>query len=176
MACQVCEKKKNFIRKIFLAIHVSPSKVCSMETQTALALEASKLPSSKLAAFMFAGNATFTVRSEKTGTRFTFKVRQPKPDSPHFVSVLTGTDNEGDFSFLGSVFNYENYCHGKRSPISPESLSAKAAQWVVSRVIRGEDLKGCEVWHAGKCGRCGRKLTVPESIETGLGPECATRV
>jgi hypothetical protein len=24
-----------------------------------------------------------------------------------------------------------------------------------------------EVWHEGKCGRCGRRLAVPESVETG---------
>jgi hypothetical protein len=30
------------------------------------------------------------------------------------------------------------------------------------------------VWHEGRCGRCGRKLTVPESIESGFGPECAS--
>ncbi|MGQ4872128.1 MAG: DUF6011 domain-containing protein, partial [Candidatus Thorarchaeota archaeon] len=26
------------------------------------------------------------------------------------------------------------------------------------------------IWHEGKCGRCGRRLTVPESIESGYGP------
>lgn len=39
----------------------------------------------------------------------------------------------------------------------------------------GQDLPECEVWHEGRCGRCGRKLTVPESIETGIGPDCAKR-
>jgi hypothetical protein len=29
-----------------------------------------------------------------------------------------------------------------------------------------------EVWHEGKCGKCGRTLTVPSSIESGIGPEC----
>lgn len=29
-----------------------------------------------------------------------------------------------------------------------------------------------EVWHNGSCGRCHRKLTDPDSIETGFGPEC----
>jgi hypothetical protein len=27
--------------------------------------------------------------------------------------------------------------------------------------------------HEGKCGRCGRLLTVPSSIESGIGPECS---
>ena len=30
-----------------------------------------------------------------------------------------------------------------------------------------------EVWHEGRCGRCGRKLTTPQSVETGFGPVCA---
>jgi hypothetical protein len=34
---------------------------------------------------------------------------------------------------------------------------------------------GVEVWHEGHCMRCGRALTVPESISTGLGPVCAGR-
>lgn len=30
--------------------------------------------------------------------------------------------------------------------------------------------------HAGRCGKCARLLTVPESIELGFGPECAGKV
>lgn len=29
------------------------------------------------------------------------------------------------------------------------------------------------VWHTGRCGRCAKELSVPESIATGLGPVCA---
>jgi hypothetical protein len=29
-----------------------------------------------------------------------------------------------------------------------------------------------EFWHEGRCGRCGRRLTVPDSIASGYGPEC----
>jgi hypothetical protein len=32
------------------------------------------------------------------------------------------------------------------------------------------------VRHEGKCGRCGRTLTVPESIDRGIGPECAGKI
>lgn len=131
---------------------------------------------SNLKAFILAGNATVTVRSQKTGTRFTFKVRQPKPDSPHFVSLMNGPDNEGDFAFIGSVFASGEYRHGTRSAISPDAPSAKAARWVVSRVMADKPLDGCEVWHEGRCGKCNRKLTVPESIESGIGPECAKKL
>jgi hypothetical protein len=29
-----------------------------------------------------------------------------------------------------------------------------------------------EVMHEGRCACCGRPLTVPESIERGIGPDC----
>ena len=30
-----------------------------------------------------------------------------------------------------------------------------------------------KVFHSGKCGKCGKKLTTPESIKSGLGPYCS---
>ncbi len=138
-------------------------------------IESAPVAPSNLRDFILAGNATFTVRSEKTGNRFTFKVRQPNNSVPHFVSVLSGTDNENDFTFLGAIFN-EKFYQPSAKKVSLSSPSAIAAKWVVSRVIAGQSLAGCEVWHEGKCGRCGRKLTVPESIETGIGPECLRRM
>lgn len=126
--------------------------------------------------FILAGNATFTVRSEKTGTRFTFRVRQPKPTTPHFVSLLTGPDNENSYTYLGTIFNGTEFAHGRKSTITPDAAGAIAARWVFNRILQGLDLNNCEVWHEGRCGRCGRKLTVPESIESGFGPECITRI
>lgn len=125
--------------------------------------------------FALAGKATLTFRSKKTGTRFTYKVTL-KDGSPAFVSVLTGSDNEGDFTYLGTIFEGADYKHGKKSRISEAAPSAKAFAWVWERVARGVLPEGIEVWHEGRCGRCGRKLTVPESVESGLGPECAGKV
>lgn len=126
------------------------------------------------ARFALAGNATFTIVSKKTGTRFTYRVRQAETGGAHFVSVLTGADNESDYAFLGTIFP-RGFFHGKKSRIGADAPSAKAFAWFWRHVVQGK-VDGCEVWHEGKCGRCGRKLTVPESIETGLGPECAGRV
>ncbi len=68
--------------------------------------------------FILAGNALFTVENVATGNRFTFMVRQPDDDKPHFVSVLTGPDNESDYAFLGTVFEAARYHHGRRSRIA----------------------------------------------------------
>lgn len=126
--------------------------------------------------FALAGNATFTVTSRKTGTRFTFRVRQPKDNTPHFVSLLNGPDNENSFCFLGTIFNGENFVHGKKSHVGPDAPSALAFKWVWAHRNDPTLTEKVEIHHEGRCCRCGRKLTVPESIESGIGPECASRM
>lgn len=129
-----------------------------------------------LADFVKAGNSTFTVVSRATGVRFTLRVRQPKPDAPHFVSVLTGPDNGAAYTFVGSLFSDGSYRHGRRSRISESAPSAKACAWLFRNLADPLALTKVEVWHEGKCCRCGRALTVPHSIESGIGPECAKHV
>lgn len=125
--------------------------------------------------FALAGRARLTFRSKKTGTRFTYKVTA-KEGKPAFVSLMTGSDNEGDFEYLGTIFNEKSFSHGRKSRIAQDAPSAKAFAWVWAQVQNGVIPESLEVWHEGRCGRCGRVLTVPESIATGLGPECVKHV
>ena len=112
--------------------------------------------------FILAGNALFTVENTATGNRFTFKVRKPDDDKPHFVSVLTGT-----------VFDPRSYHHGRRSRIAQDAPCARAFEWLFRQLSAGHPLPPqVRLCHCGKCGRCGRTLTVPESVESGFGPEC----
>ena len=125
--------------------------------------------------FILAGRARVTLVSLKTGTRFTFRVAQKDETSPHFVALLSGPDNESSYTFLGTIFEGTTYRHGRRSSVSESAPSAKAFAWAWSYIVRGEMPPSCEVYHEGRCGRCGRTLTVPSSLDIGLGPECATR-
>jgi hypothetical protein len=45
-------------------------------------------------------------------------------------------------------------------------------RWAVKAVAKGSLPEGYKIQHEGKCCRCGRTLTTPESIERGIGPEC----
>lgn len=121
--------------------------------------------------FILAGNAYFTVVNEKSGNRFTYRVSICKNnDKLHFVSVLTAPDNEEGYTYLGIIRDGERYYHGVKSRIGEEAPSAVAFRWVWDHL---SVLPACvKVYHQGKCGRCGRKLTVPESILSGFGPEC----
>jgi hypothetical protein len=38
---------------------------------------------------------------------------------------------------------------------------------------RGHQIK---IWHCGRCGACARALSVPASIKTGFGPDCAEKL
>ena len=134
-----------------------------------------------ISAFALAGNATITIRSTKTQTRFTFKIRVPKAQRKNpkiwFVSLLSGSDNVGDYCYMGQIRN-DAYDHGRKSRITTEAASAKAFSWFWQAVqAQRQDLFDLlEVWHEGRCGRCGRKLTVPSSVSSGFGPECINHV
>lgn len=120
--------------------------------------------------FVLAGNARFTIQNVETGNRFTYRVRASDDGEEYFVSVLTGADNEGDYSYLGIVRDGQ-FRRTKASRISEDAPSARAFSWFWRN--RFALPQQCEVHHEGRCGRCGRALTVPESIATGLGPVCA---
>jgi len=124
--------------------------------------------------FLNAGRARFTLVSKATGNRFTYRVRAAKDGRIFFVSLMTGPDNERSFTYLGTLTpDGRSYRHGVRSPIAEDAPRARAFAWFHAAAIVRGDLSRVEFWHEGKCGRCGRTLTVPESIERGIGPECA---
>jgi len=139
--------------------------------------------------FLLAGHARVTLVSTATGDRYTYQITSTPPnadgrESPvsHFVAVLTGPDNTDgrSYSYVGHIFRFTDYTHAKpeKAKVPSTATSAKAWFWFWNAVVRGSkrpaDLK-LEVWHEGRCGACGRVLTVPESIARGLGPECYGR-
>lgn len=130
--------------------------------------------------FVLAGNATFTVRSVKTGTRYTYKVRVPKKGKnpsgvgPYYVSLLNGANNTDDYAYMG-VLNVKTMqlVPTFASRMTKEAPSWIALIWFLQRLVQGgAPCTTVEFWHEGNCGRCGRKLTVPESIASGIGPVC----
>lgn len=137
-----------------------------------------KLDNSQVADFIFGGKSIFTIRNVVSGNRFTYKMTRKKSlkegeDDVVFVKVLSRPDNTSDYTFIGTVFRKETYRHSPKSPFGSEAMSSKAIEWVVRNV--NSLPPNIEVWHEGRCARCGRKLTVPESIQSGFGPECGSR-
>jgi hypothetical protein len=127
-----------------------------------------KLENSEALKFIFAGKSLVTFVNTQTGNRFTFKVKQAKDSNMFFVSVLTGPET---YSYIGTV-TQGNYKHGKKSHITKDAQSVKVFEYVLNKLKINNLPYFVEVWHEGKCGKCGRTLTVPSSIANGLGPEC----
>jgi hypothetical protein len=122
--------------------------------------------------FMFAGKSIFTFVNTKTDNRFTYKIKQAKDSNLFFVSVLT---NPETYTYIGTCIE-GNYKHGKKSNISSDAQSVKVFEFMLNR-LKSDNLPDfLEVWHEGFCGKCGRRLTVPSSILTGIGPECIKKL
>ena len=141
--------------------------------------------------FLEAGRAILTIRSRRSGERFTYRFRRPDATDdqapaarPIFVSVLRGPDNSTDYVFIGTIFPTSSVCEvrpSRATKVGANAPSAKAVRWFLECAYGGDRgaarlTKLVEVWHEGRCGRCGRLLTVPESVRRGIGPECAGRL
>lgn len=131
--------------------------------------------------FITAGKAIFTVKNP-AGERYTFKVTKAKEDGSGrkpcwFVAVFTGSANESE-----SAYTYAGLLDAatggiittRGSRFAKDSVPVKVAAWAMRHVWAGQQLPaGYTCQHEGRCGRCGRLLTVPESITSGFGPECS---
>ncbi len=130
--------------------------------------------------FVLLGKVTLTIVLP-SGNHYTYAINHKEKsaqfDETWFVSLLTGPNNEGDYSYLGMLEPHNgNVRLTRASRYSADTLPVKLLNRVLARVWSGElDIvkqHGYNVHHSGKCGKCGKKLTTPESIERGIGPDC----
>lgn len=126
-------------------------------------------------AFLLAGKATVTLKSEKTGDHLTYQVRKwkkAKNGTLHFVSVRTGND----FANVGVIRDGNSFSRGNKSDLEFDDKRVKGFRWAFEHLCSRQLPPKCEVWHEGQCGRCGRPLTDPESIARGIGPDCLAKM
>lgn len=132
--------------------------------------------------FVLAGRAIVTLVGRDS--RYTFQInrKDPEPGSrftepAYFVALLTGPDNTDDYTYVGMLDAGTGKIRlTKKSRYTADSAPVRAFDWVMSRVWLGKAIAPAELLHAGRCGRCGRLLTVPSSIASGFGPECIGKV
>jgi len=132
--------------------------------------------------FIMGGRALFTVSSPRGG-RYTYKIDHNEKIDKWFVSLLTGPDNTQDYTYMG-MFNpvsgnvrLTNKSGQGRIRFNDETESYKVIKWALYMIYNEKQLpEGYKIHHEGRCARCSRVLTVPESIESGFGPECIKHV
>lgn len=138
--------------------------------------------------FVLAGRSIFTIEiPEDFRTRnnlkphYTFRVDHKaangKWNETWFVKYLTGPDNTRDYSYLG-MLNVETgqVRTTTKSDLNYDNLIMKLLNRTLALIWAGDVSpmfeKKFDLHHEGRCGRCGRVLTTPESIQRGIGPEC----
>lgn len=122
-------------------------------------------------------NGVHTLSHRTRDEWYTFKIRTQRPDARfkpgvRLVYLLCGPMNTTDFRGVGEVDERGVRLWAKWAS-SPKAQMVKTLE----RVVReGDQDPQWEVLSQGACCRCNRALTTPESIRTGIGPECAQRI
>lgn len=129
--------------------------------------------------FMFAGRAVFTLENRETKNYITFKIKQLRKAGklvPNQFSVQCKAlgDTTFGYVFLGFMHtDIQEFRPNKRT--SASHLGFKTFYWLLDHFNVLEDYSDrLDIYHEGACCKCGMPLTVPESIEDGIGPICKT--
>jgi hypothetical protein len=131
--------------------------------------------------FLLAGRALFTVSNPK-GDHYTFRVKKAESEWPvgsgrmstsYFVSVKA-PGGDYPYRYIGMLLLDKKILKTtNKSAFLPGSKEYEVAAWACFAVLDQKMIPdGYHIEHAGRCGKCGRTLTDPESIQRGIGPEC----
>jgi len=139
------------------------------------------LASTAVRSYITAGKAIVTILNTTTEGRHTYKIVAPGKTAQErsdaeicFVSVLTGPENTNDYTYIGVlVRSIGRFVTTKGSRLSVNDVRVKGIAWLTRNLNDLSRFENVEIRHHNHCGACSRLLTVPESIDTGLGPVCS---
>lgn len=124
-------------------------------------------------------NGTYTILldDDEDGDYVTIRLRDSfvdeHPESMQMIEYLDGPDNSTDFTGFAFI-------NGMDAKIWKKYLGAErllnALQILFSNDTDALAARERYALKSGRCARCARKLTVPASINRGVGPECAKHV
>lgn len=124
--------------------------------------------------FFTLGRAVFTV-SNPGGERYTFKISKPKTKDIFFANLVNGSQSGN--AYLGVYSPDTNTVRSTfKSVYKTGEKPFEVLAWALRATANQSIPAGYAIQHEGKCGRCGRELTTPESIEAGIGPECLKHI
>lgn len=137
------------------------------------------IPQAKALDFMTGGNAIVTLVDYSQEIRHTYKLMASENQKYLWIKLLTGPDNTKNYTEI-FIFHVDadglpqlTFRHNNK--VNERMPSVQLFRKVFRNLILRpeDDMDWLEIWHVGRCCRCGRTLTVPESIAAGIGPECA---
>lgn len=115
---------------------------------------------------------TYTVEFEDHSYK-TIKINLQEEDSTFLpghltLGFLSGTDNESSYTGFGHITPQGAFKLWKKHSERTELVEAV-------RVLVGDPKAASQAFgrKAKRCGLCNRKLSTPESLDMGIGPDCA---
>lgn len=114
-------------------------------------------------------NGTITITNKETEGHRTFRIKTEKWCNKRVIRLLNGPDNEN---------NYKAFAFANDNGVKVWDSRKNQGHWdkYADMLARPEVYKTkCEYLYSGRCRKCNRKLTVPESIKLGIGPVCGGR-
>lgn len=132
-------------------------------------------------------NGKYTIQNRTTGEHRTFMVKTQAPDAKfapgtRIVALLTGSDNDSDASYQG--FGFVNFDGIRVWTAKRGTEAGKKSAWEHYAAMlwslavdsgASEYAEKYSLLMEGRCVKCNRVLTEPESIRTGIGPVCDGR-
>lgn len=116
----------------------------------------------------------------KDGTHFTFAIETAKKGNltgKRIVSILTGPDNEADFTGIAFLSDSGHVNLWKRSLSDAKTVTrAGHLNTLFTMPDRLESAGLAYAMRSSRCRRCRRTLTVPASVHAGYGPECIKHI
>jgi len=126
-------------------------------------------------------NGTYTIQSKTTGEHRTFKIHTQAADAEfapgrRIVSLLSGPENTSDYA--GFAFIDDDGIRvwsSKRGQGLWETYAKMLWELSIDGAFSTWAAKGFTIMGEGRCIKCDRLLTTPESVASGIGPVCAGR-
>jgi hypothetical protein len=120
--------------------------------------------------YALSGRATITLVNSITRNEFSYNIRQIKDMLAQPVRVWHVYHNK---KYIGYINKTLYFILGADIPIELKTSQAvKVFAWAWERIHCNTVPKNIVILRSEYCGRCGRKLTEPISILSGIGPFC----
>lgn len=124
--------------------------------------------------YLHAGKGVVTLAHPTTWKAHSYAFLYPKnskefPEGTIFVYVL----HEGHKLYLG-MLDGSNFRTTSRSKFTEDTESVRGARYIVSMANKQclVDRREMNLYHSGKCCKCGRSLTAGSSMTQGIGKKC----
>jgi hypothetical protein len=121
----------------------------------------------------YVADGYYTVVGPKGGHRTLRITTIDDNGTKQWLAYLSGADNVGDYKSIGFVNGNEVSLFSKYVGQYADIMAA--ARFLVKNVDKLDECGRQYAIRSGKCYRCNRLLTTPESVARGLGPICASK-